>query len=157
MCPLWESLRTVEDFVLRISYFCFRVCRPSSIICLLSYIFYPLHAVRYPLYETRYASRFTRYEFVLYKCKGFSTNQPFFTKQTQFPKKSNERNLFLIKNYEQLTMNNEPTKTNPIKPNFKGKKNLFGSPKYLTTTNMHANLKKCMAFRLLLERTLFGR
>jgi len=26
------------------------------------------------------------------------------------------------KNYEQRTMNNEPIKTNPIKPNFKGKK-----------------------------------
>ncbi len=28
----------------------------------------------------------------LYICRGLSTNQPFYAKQTQFPKKSNERN-----------------------------------------------------------------
>ncbi len=27
----------------------------------------------------------------LYNCRGFSTNRPFYAKQTQFPKKSNER------------------------------------------------------------------
>ncbi len=27
----------------------------------------------------------------LYICRGSSTNQPFYAKQTQFPKKSNER------------------------------------------------------------------
>jgi len=30
----------------------------------------------------------------LYNCRGFFTNQTFYAKQSQFPKKSNERNLF---------------------------------------------------------------
>ena len=43
--------------------------------------------------------------------------------------------------------------TNPIK----AKKMFLGAPKILTITEAGANLKKRIAFRLFLERTLFGR
>jgi hypothetical protein len=43
-------------------------------------------------------SRYLRaYKAHLYTCRELSTNRPFYAKQTQFPKKSNERKLLLYK------------------------------------------------------------
>ncbi len=61
----------------------------------------------------------------LYICRESSTNQPFYAKQTQFPKKSNDVSFFYTKEYEnkhnwtigQNKPNSNPiqTQSNPIK------------------------------------------
>jgi hypothetical protein len=45
----------------------------------------------------------------------------------------------------------------PEQIQFQRQKNVSGPPKYLTSTNMDDNFRKCTVFRLFIERTLFGR
>ncbi len=57
----------------------------------------------------------------LYICRERSTNQPFYAKQTQFPKKSNDVCSFYTKDYENKsdwTIGENKPNSNPIKPNF---------------------------------------
>ncbi len=56
----------------------------------------------------------------LYICKESSTNQPFYAKQTQFPKKSNDVSFFYTMDYENKsnwTIGESKPNSNPIKPN----------------------------------------
>ncbi len=56
----------------------------------------------------------------LYNCRGFSTNQLFFNKQSQFRESSNERKYLLYKglsNFIPLAGQKNKPKSNPIKPN----------------------------------------
>jgi hypothetical protein len=56
----------------------------------------------------------------LYICKESSTNQPFYAKQTQFPKKSNDVSFFYTMDYENKrnwTIGQSKPNSNPIKPN----------------------------------------
>jgi len=53
----------------------------------------------------------------LYICREFFTNQPFFAKQTQFPKSQNERKLILNKvlcKWTRLQSPGKQTQSNPI-------------------------------------------
>ena len=58
----------------------------------------------------------------LYNCRGFSTNQLFFNKQSQFRESSNEHKYLLYRGLSNLYpaggAKNKPN-SNPIKPNFK--------------------------------------
>ncbi len=57
-----------------------------------------------------------------YICRESSTNQPFYAKQTQFPKKSNGVSFFYTMDYENKrdwTIGQSKPNSNPIKPNFK--------------------------------------
>ncbi len=64
-------------------------------------------------------------EILLYTCRGLSTNQPFYAKQTQFPKKSNDVNSYNTTDYERkrdwTLGENKPnlSQFKPIKANFK--------------------------------------
>ena len=49
----------------------------------------------------------------------------FLQNKANFRKRQMYKNTVITMNYEQLTMNNEPIKTNPIKANFEGKKMLL--------------------------------
>ncbi len=56
----------------------------------------------------------------LYICRESSTNQPFYAKQTQFPKKSNDVSFFYTMDYENKrnwTIGQSKPNSNPIKPN----------------------------------------
>jgi len=80
-----------------------------------------IHTLRNTQYETKYA------------------------KQTQFPKRRNGHKSFSIKDYEQITMNYELTKTNPIKPNLRdAQMNLtsFNTTNYEQKTMNNANKNK---------------
>jgi hypothetical protein len=60
--------------------------------------------------------------FFLYTCRGFFTDQPFYAKQTQFPKKSNDVNPYNTTDYERKrnwTLGENKPNSNPNKPNFK--------------------------------------
>ncbi len=66
--------------------------------------------------NTRYAIRAP----ALYICRESSTNQPFYAKQTQFPKKSNDVSFFYTMDYENIsdwTIGQSKPNSNPIKPN----------------------------------------
>ncbi len=57
----------------------------------------------------------------LYNCRGFSTNQLFFNKQSQFRESSNERKYLLYKglsNFIPLAGQKNKPNSKPIKPNF---------------------------------------
>ncbi len=57
----------------------------------------------------------------LYNYRGFSTNQLFFNKQSQFRESSNERKYLLYKglsNFIPLAGQKNKPNSNPIKPNF---------------------------------------
>ncbi len=52
-------------------------------------------------------------------CREFSTNRPFYAKQTQFPKKSNDVTFFYTMDYENIsdwTLGENKPNSNPIKP-----------------------------------------
>ena len=58
----------------------------------------------------------------LYICRESSTNQPFYAKQTQFLKKSNDVIFFYTMDYENKsnwTLGKSKPNSNPIKPNLK--------------------------------------
>ncbi len=58
----------------------------------------------------------------LYICRESSTNQPFYAKQSQFPKKSNDVSFFYTMEYENIsdwTIGENKPNSNPIKPNLK--------------------------------------
>ncbi len=58
----------------------------------------------------------------LYTCREFSTNQPFYAKQTQSQKKSNNVNLYNTRDYERKrnwTLSENKPNSNPNKPNLK--------------------------------------
>ncbi len=58
----------------------------------------------------------------LYICRESSTNQPFYAKQTQFPKKSNDVSFFYTMDYENKhnwTIGQSKPNSNPIKPNLR--------------------------------------
>ncbi len=58
----------------------------------------------------------------LYICREPSTNQLFYAKQTQFPKKSNDVSFFYTKNYENKrdwTIGQSKPNSKPIKPNLR--------------------------------------
>ncbi len=74
--------------------------------------------MRYAILDTQYAIRAS----ALYICRGFSTNQLFFNKQTQFSKGQNERIYLLYKglsNFIPLAGYKNKPNSNPIKPNLK--------------------------------------
>ena len=74
--------------------------------------------MKYGICNTKYASRDTQYQFeTIYICRGCSTNQPFYTKQTQSQGRSNECKLFSDKRiYEngQLVKSENKPNSNPI-------------------------------------------
>ncbi len=74
-------------------------------------------------------------EILLYNCRGRSTNQLFYAKQTQFQKKSNDVYPYNTKDYERKrnwTLSENKPNSNPIKPNLqKDKMNIS----YVKTTN----------------------
>ncbi len=56
----------------------------------------------------------------LYICREFSRNRPFYAKQTQFPKKSNDVSFFYTMDYENIsdwTLGENKPNSNPNKPN----------------------------------------
>jgi len=56
----------------------------------------------------------------LYTCRESSTNRPFYAKQTQFPKKSNDVSFFYTMDYENKrnwTIGQNKPNSNPNKPN----------------------------------------
>ncbi len=58
----------------------------------------------------------------LYICKESSTNQPFYAKQTQFPKSQMNVNTYNTKDYENIsdwTIGQSKPNSNPIKPNLR--------------------------------------
>jgi len=76
-----------------------------------------------------FSSLFTNlraYKAPLYNCRGFSTNQPFYAKQTQFQKKSNDVSFLYTMIYENKsdrTLGENKPNSNPIKPNLRKGKN----------------------------------
>ncbi len=73
----------------------------------------------------RYSDFVFRQSWLLYNCRGFSTNQLFFNKQSQFRESSNERKYLLYKGLSNIIplagQKNKPN-SNPIKPNFQNAK-----------------------------------
>ena len=74
--------------------------------------------MKYGICNTKYAPRDTQYQFeTIYICRGCSTNQPFYTKQTQSQGRSNECKLFsdkIIYENGQLVKSENKTNSNPI-------------------------------------------
>ncbi len=72
--------------------------------------------MRYAIRDTQYAMRAP----ALYNCKESSTNQPFYAKQTQFPKSQMNVSILLQTAYENKrnwTIGQSKPNSNPIKPN----------------------------------------
>jgi len=64
-----------------------------------------------------FLNAFVDVPFSLYKCRGFSTNQPFYTKQTQFPELPNERKLISKNELQKFYPPGGAKKQTQFKPN----------------------------------------
>ncbi len=88
--------------------------------------------MRYAIRDTQYAIRAPS----LYICRERSTNQPFYAKQTQFPKSQMNVSIYLQTEYENKcnwTIGQSKPNSKPIKPNLRKaqmNENLFATKDY---------------------------
>ncbi len=97
----------------------------------------------------------------LYICRERSTNQPFYAKQTQFPKKSNDVSFFYTMEYENKsdwTIGQSKPNSNPIKPNSQKAKmnvNLYVIVDYRKNDDFVVRINKPNSRKTQNERKLF--